>query len=154
MRKFWWAGKDSNLGSRWQQIYSLPPLSTWVPAPSDIPKPPVSTDRLTANLQCVQLRVSSSLVQRGRAHNAKDASPIPSPPRTRGARNLTDEDFTVRKGNVGFYVQILSVSSNTPSLSTRDPWNRQQAAAPTLETQDWPNLHAVLPKALETNINS
>ena len=28
----WWAGKDSNLGSRWQQIYSLPPLSTWVPA--------------------------------------------------------------------------------------------------------------------------
>ena len=30
----WWAGKDSNLGSRWQQIYSLPPLSTRVPAPS------------------------------------------------------------------------------------------------------------------------
>jgi hypothetical protein len=28
----WWAGKDSNLGSRWQQIYSLPPLATWVPA--------------------------------------------------------------------------------------------------------------------------
>ena len=28
----WWAGKDSNLGSRWQQIYSLPPLSTRVPA--------------------------------------------------------------------------------------------------------------------------
>lgn len=31
-RVVWWAGKDSNLGSRWQQIYSLPPLSTWVPA--------------------------------------------------------------------------------------------------------------------------
>ena len=28
----WWAGKGSNLGSRWQQIYSLPPLTTWVPA--------------------------------------------------------------------------------------------------------------------------
>ena len=28
----WWAGKDLNLGSRWQQIYSLPPLTTWVPA--------------------------------------------------------------------------------------------------------------------------
>ena len=28
----WWAGKDSNLGSRWQQIYSLTPLATWVPA--------------------------------------------------------------------------------------------------------------------------
>src|SRR5438309_11247972 len=27
----WWGGKDSNLGSRWQQIYSLPPLSTRVP---------------------------------------------------------------------------------------------------------------------------
>ena len=31
-RPTWWAGKDSNLGSRWQQIYSLPPLATWVPA--------------------------------------------------------------------------------------------------------------------------
>ena len=30
--QLWWAGKDSNLGSRWQQIYSLPPLATWVPA--------------------------------------------------------------------------------------------------------------------------
>ena len=30
--EYWWAGKDSNLGSRWQQIYSLPPLATWVPA--------------------------------------------------------------------------------------------------------------------------
>ena len=28
----WWAGKGSNLGSRWQQIYSLPPLTAWVPA--------------------------------------------------------------------------------------------------------------------------
>ena len=32
LHKKWWAGKDSNLGSRWQQIYSLPPLSTRVPA--------------------------------------------------------------------------------------------------------------------------
>ena len=31
-KNLWWAGKDSNLGSRWQQIYSLPPLSTRVPA--------------------------------------------------------------------------------------------------------------------------
>ena len=35
----WWAGKDSNLGSRWQQIYSLPPLSTWVPAHFHIDTP-------------------------------------------------------------------------------------------------------------------
>ena len=32
VHRVWWAGKDSNLGSRWQQIYSLPPLATWVPA--------------------------------------------------------------------------------------------------------------------------
>ena len=32
VNSLWWAGKDSNLGSRWQQIYSLPPLATWVPA--------------------------------------------------------------------------------------------------------------------------
>ena len=32
IHSLWWAGKDSNLGSRWQQIYSLPPLATWVPA--------------------------------------------------------------------------------------------------------------------------
>lgn len=29
----WWAGKDSNLRRLSQQIYSLPPLATWVPAP-------------------------------------------------------------------------------------------------------------------------
>ena len=34
----WWAGKDSNLGSRWQQIYSLPPLATWVPARNTLPR--------------------------------------------------------------------------------------------------------------------
>lgn len=28
-----WAGKDSNLRRLSQQIYSLPPLATWVPAP-------------------------------------------------------------------------------------------------------------------------
>src|SRR6266496_995570 len=33
----WWGGKDSNLGSRWQQIYSLPPLSTRVPPHEQLP---------------------------------------------------------------------------------------------------------------------
>ena len=32
LQKTWWRGKDSNLRRLSQQIYSLPPLTTWVPA--------------------------------------------------------------------------------------------------------------------------
>jgi hypothetical protein len=31
VKEGWWWGKDSNLGRRSQQIYSLPPLTAWVP---------------------------------------------------------------------------------------------------------------------------
>jgi hypothetical protein len=32
----WWRGQDSNLRRRSQQIYSLPPLATWVPLPKTV----------------------------------------------------------------------------------------------------------------------
>jgi hypothetical protein len=103
----WWAGKDSNLGSRWQQIYSLPPLSTWVPAHSSL------------ELKKVTCWFDVGNREQGREMSARRKQTIPLAvlqPLVRGGLLVRDGKTLVEKG--GDYIDEIVVLSRGPTQKT------------------------------------
>lgn len=107
----WWAGKDSNLGSRWQQIYSLPPLSTRVPAPK-------TTSCTGGGVPLAQSRYEES---QSLQRNMKDSS-LPQPHSRQLQQQSTFCNYT-KKADSQAQSSRMDNQCSTRSSLTRTPHN-------------------------------